>query len=128
MGRAVTVLCIDDEPNGLLLRKFLLEGSGYRVLTATSGPEGIAVFENEPVDLVVLDYTMPEMDGGEVARELKRQNPQVPILFLSAHLTLPREVLKLVDGFVTKGESPAQLLEKIANAVCLQGLSRFCQA
>lgn len=61
------ILCIDDEPKGLQVRQVLLEMDGYRVLTATSGREGLELFATNPVRTVVLDYRMPEMDGGQVA-------------------------------------------------------------
>jgi CheY-like chemotaxis protein len=61
------ILCIDDEPVGLRVRKMLLESQGYKVLTATSGREGLQLFATHPVDAVVLDYTMPEMNGDQVA-------------------------------------------------------------
>ena len=66
-----TVLCIDDEDNQLLLRKLLLEEAGYRVFTATSGEEGIRVFQAEQVDVVIVDYWMSRMNGLVVARALK---------------------------------------------------------
>lgn len=58
-----TILCIDDEPVLLELRRTLLERAGYRVLIAATGREGIRVFGLEKIDLVVLDYWMADMDG-----------------------------------------------------------------
>ena len=68
-----TVLCIDDEPQGLVVRKAILRNKGYEVLTATSGPEGLKLFEANPIDAVVLDYSMPGMNGGQVAAELENE-------------------------------------------------------
>jgi len=53
------VLCVDDELIGLQVRKILLERAGYRVLTAPDGAAGLEVFAAEPVEVVVLDYSMP---------------------------------------------------------------------
>jgi CheY-like chemotaxis protein len=78
------VLCVDDEQVGLQVRKILLERAGYRVLTAPDGPSGLAIFAAEPVEAVVLDYSMPGMHGGEVAVRMRQTKPQVPILLLSA--------------------------------------------
>jgi CheY-like chemotaxis protein len=105
-----TVLCIDDEPNGLLVRRMLLESQGYQVLTATGGREGLDLFSANPIRAVILDYAMPGMDGGAVAAELKRMKPDVKILLLSAYVDLPQEVLDLVDARAVKGSSPTSFL------------------
>jgi CheY-like chemotaxis protein len=108
-----TVLCVDDEKIGLRVRKIMLENRGYRVLTATNGPEGLRAFEENKVDLVVLDYYMPDLNGGEVASEMRRRRPGVPIVFLSAYFSLPPEALDLADAFITKGDPPDVLIERI---------------
>ena len=108
-----TVLCVDDERIGLRVRKILLEGEGYDVLTAADGKEGLTVFEQNDVDLVVLDYYMPGLNGGQVAAEIRRRRPDVPIILLSAFFSLPPEALELADAFITKGEAPEVLIEKI---------------
>lgn len=107
------VLCVDDELVGLQVRKLLLERAGYRVLTAPSGPEGLEIFSAEPVEAVILDYSMPGMHGGEVATRMRQTKPTVPILLLSAYIGLPAEVLSLVDLYMTKGEGPPILLSKL---------------
>src|SRR5437879_7977624 len=73
-----TVLCIDDEDDQLLLRKLLLEKEGYRVFTATSGEEGIRLFQTEHMDLVIVDYwdVSDERCGGSARTErTAQQNP-----------------------------------------------------
>ena len=111
MGRLV--LCVDDEKVGLQVRKMLLERAGYTVLTAHDGPSGLEVFENNPVEAVVLDYSMPGMHGGEVAALMRERKPHVPILLLSAYLGLPPEITQLVTVYMTKGEGAPALLEKL---------------
>lgn len=108
------LLCVDDEVVGLKVRKIILERQGYEVLTASHGAEGLKVFHQNDVDAVVLDYYMPGMNGGAVASAMKEKKPQVPIILLSAYLTLPETVMATVDAFITKGDSPEILLEKIA--------------
>jgi CheY-like chemotaxis protein len=108
-----TVLCVDDERIGLRVRKILLEGHGYRVLTATDGAQALELFDHNDVDLVVLDYYMPGLNGGEVAAELRRRSPNVPIIFFSAYFSLPPQALELANAFITKGEAPDVLIEKI---------------
>jgi CheY-like chemotaxis protein len=116
------VLCVDDELIGLKVRKILLERSGYRVLTAPNGSAGLELFRNEPVDCVVLDYSMPGMNGGEVAAKMREVKPHIPILLLSAYVGLPSEVLSIVDMCMTKGEGPPVLLDKLGSL--LQPASR----
>lgn len=108
------ILCVDDEVTGLSVRKMILESQGYRVFTAENGPEALAQFSSNGIDLVVLDYSMPGMHGGVVAEKMKRLRPAVPILMLSAYVDLPSETLALVDKYVTKGEPPPVLLGAIA--------------
>ena len=107
------ILCIDDEATGLLVRKILLQSQGYEVLTAESGREGLELFRANPVEAVVLDYAMPEMNGDQVAIALKRLNPNVKILLFSAYVKFPEEVMQWVDGFAVKGDHPAALFNAL---------------
>lgn len=91
----------------------LLERAGYRVLTALDGPAGLDIFTREPVEAVVLDFSMPGMTGDQVARNMRQVKPAVPILMLSAYTSLPQEVTRLVDLYMTKGEGAPALLEKL---------------
>jgi CheY-like chemotaxis protein len=109
------VLCVDDELVGLQVRKLLLERAGYRVVTAENGPLGLEIFSTEPVEAVVLDYSMPGMHGGEVAAKMREIKPAVPILLLSAYIGLPPEVTSLVDLYMTKGEGAPLLLTKLSS-------------
>jgi CheY-like chemotaxis protein len=112
-----TVLCVDDEAIGLRVRKIMLESHGFKVLTASSGQQGLTVFDDNDVDLVVLDYYMPGMNGGDVAAEMRRRRPMVPIIFLSAYFSLPPAALELANAFITKGDPPDVLIEKIEQLV-----------
>jgi CheY-like chemotaxis protein len=113
------VLCVDDEVVGLRIRKILLERAGYQVVTAPDGPSGLVLFGVHPVDAVILDYSMPGMNGGEVAEKMRQTKPEVPILLLSAYVELPEQVRSLVDIYMTKGEGAPTLLEKLSNLLSL---------
>jgi CheY-like chemotaxis protein len=117
------VLCVDDEVIGLRVRKILLERAGYEVLTAPDGHSGLELFATHPIDAVVLDYSMPGMHGGEVARKMRQTKPTVPILLLSAYVGLPAEVCSLVDLYVTKGEGAPVLLEKLGSLLPVPAVS-----
>jgi CheY-like chemotaxis protein len=112
-GAIVILLCVDDEPIGLKVRKMLLEREGYAVLTALSGAEGLELFAANPIEAVVLDYSMPGMNGDQVAEKMKRLKPSVKILLLSAYVDLPEEALRFVDRRAVKGVSPTSFLEEL---------------
>jgi PAS domain S-box-containing protein len=115
---AATILCIDDETAGLMPRRLLLESAGYRVIEARSGLEGIRLFQSEKVDAVILDYWMSGMKGTQVASELKRIKPSVPIIVLSGMMELPGEAAGLVDEWMIKGSTRAeQLLNSISTLI-----------
>lgn len=113
------ILCIDDAEVALRVRKLLLASAGYSVLTASSGGEGLALFKQSPVDLVIADHFLSDKTGAEIAREMKELKPQVPILIVSAAAELPAG-LEFTDGFLSKGEGPDSLLEAIAGLLRAQ--------
>ena len=109
------ILCIDDEEPALVVRRRLLEKVGYRVFTALTGKEGIEIFRYQPFDLVILDYWMADMDGLDVAAELKRLKPKTPIIILSGYTAILDEGLGKVDLWLRKGEAdPEQLITAVA--------------
>ena len=108
-GRKRIILLIDDEQKQLRLHEVVLELSGYTVLTASSGRQGLALLSSCTVDEVLLDYEMPEMDGGKVAAEIKKTHPELPILMLSGYELLPKDALQFVNGFVSKRNVPTFL-------------------
>jgi two-component system cell cycle sensor histidine kinase/response regulator CckA len=108
------VLCIDDNEDVLECEKSFLESFGYTVLTAASGDKGLELASTHSVDVVILDYFMPEMNGQEVAIEMRRLRPQAPIIMLSGAVDVPPQALKHVDAFVAKDRLASQLLPAIA--------------
>jgi CheY-like chemotaxis protein len=108
-----TILCVDDERTGLLVRKFVLEKSGYQVMTAERAPQAIAIVQKTPLDAIVLDYVMPEMDGLRLAKTIRQINPDVPIIMLTALNEVPEHSDFMLDGFVVMGKSPSALLEAL---------------
>ena len=123
------ILCIDDEELGLEIRKMVLEREGFSVLTARDGPTGISLFDTSQVDAVVLDYAMPGLDGGQVAAILRKRQPNIPILMLSAYVALPEHVMRVVSVSATKGDGAFTLVDKLrellqANAPDARGGSR----
>src|SRR5258708_18574582 len=108
-GREKTLGWVEKNQSSLKIWKIILEDRGYKVLTASSGREGLEVFASNVIDAVILDYQMPEMNGELVAGVMKRAKPRIPILMLSGCVSLPESALLLVDEFVPKGE-PVEFL------------------
>jgi DNA-binding response OmpR family regulator len=110
-----TILVVDDEPKIVQLVRDYLERAGYRVLTASNGKTALALAHSERPDLIVLDLGLPEMDGLDVTRTLRRDS-NVPILMLTAR---SEETDKLVglelgaDDYITKPFSPKELVARI---------------
>jgi CheY-like chemotaxis protein len=107
------ILCIDDAEVALRVRKLLLASAGYVVLTAASGEEGLEVFKQKSVDLVIADHFLSDKSGAEIAAEMKGMKPQVPILIVSA-AEEPPAGLEFADGFLSKLDGPDALLDRVA--------------
>jgi len=116
-ARCKTILCIDDDDGVLSYHRALLERRGYEVLTAASARRGLEIAAACGVALVVVDYHMPEMDGHEVATEIKRLRPQIPVVMVSSDEEIPEHVLKVVDAFISKDEASRRLLPIITEIV-----------
>jgi len=110
---APVILCIDDEALGLEIRKIVLEREGYIVLTAGNGRTGIEMFRRQRVDAVILDLSMPEMPGDQVAAELRALRPDLPILLLSGRAETPVEMRDSITLAASKGEGAQALLDNV---------------
>jgi CheY-like chemotaxis protein len=109
------LLCIDDDYETLKVRTVLLETSGYVVLTATSATEALRILADDAsINLVLLDYLMPEMNGDRLAAAIRHQYPNLPLLAVSAVGQLPTAFVNTVDATVQKGQTPEILLSAIA--------------
>ena len=98
---ANNVLYIEDNPDNMMLVQRALEARGYHLLKAMNGLDGVAAAENEPVDLILLDINLPDIDGYEVARRLrsnnKRELKSVPIIAITAN-ALKGDAEKALDA------------------------------
>lgn len=109
------ILVVDDEAPIRELVRFYIEKEGYTMLEAENGIEALEVFENEYVDLAVVDVMMPKMDGWELVSELK-QIRDVPVVMLTA-MGESKDKLKGfdlgVDDYVVKPFDPDELMARI---------------
>jgi DNA-binding response OmpR family regulator len=95
-----TLLCIHRDPDQLNL----LKENGYELATATNGSDGLRLFMSRPVDAVVLEHHLSQLNGTAIADEIKRARPQVPIVMLVDDMELPAAALKSVDALVVKSD------------------------
>jgi CheY-like chemotaxis protein len=107
------LLWIDDFEPGLAMYKLMFEVLGFRVLTASSGAEGIRLATRNYVDAVVTDYEMPEMNGEAVASAIKALKPSVPVLIFSGSTLISARCRRVVDAFCDKAGSRDALLAAI---------------
>jgi Response regulator containing CheY-like receiver, AAA-type ATPase, and DNA-binding domains len=115
------ILCIDDDVSVLECEREFLTTFGYRVLTAPSGDAGLRLASKNCVDVVIVDYCMPQMNGQEVAIEVRRLRPQATIIMLSGSLAVPQEAVNTVDAFVRKDRLATELLQAIETNFPIDG-------
>ncbi len=112
------ILVVDDDPHIRDVISFALEKAGMKTVAARDGAEALDLFGRAGADLIVLDINMPERDGLDVCRELRRQS-DVPVLFLSSRDDEVDRIVGLeigADDYVTKPFSPRELVARV-NAI-----------
>jgi two-component system, OmpR family, alkaline phosphatase synthesis response regulator PhoP len=109
------ILVVDDEPNVLsIVRSYLLK-EGYQALEAQDGRKALEVFQREKPDLIVLDIMLPEIDGMDVLREI-RKSSQTPVILLTARAEDADKLVGLelgADDYVVKPFSPRELVARV---------------
>jgi DNA-binding response OmpR family regulator len=109
------ILLVDDEPEILEICRDYLKASQYEVVTAKDGAQGLSFARREKPDLIVLDLMMPEMDGLDLCRVLRRES-NVPIIMLTARVEETDKLVGLelgADDYMTKPFSPRELVARV---------------
>lgn len=110
-----TILVIDDDPHIREILEYSLAKAGFRPIAAADGRAGLDAFHRERPDLIVLDILMPEMNGTEVCKEIRRTS-KVPIVFLTSVDDEVDRILGLEiggDDYLTKPFSPRELIARV---------------
>jgi DNA-binding response OmpR family regulator len=109
------ILVVDDEPQIVRVLRGYLESAGFQVIVAYDGVEALAAYRHEAPDLIVLDLALPEMDGLDVARAVRRES-DVPIIMLTARVDEADRLIGLelgADDYVTKPFSPREVVARV---------------
>lgn len=112
------ILCVEDDPMYLILRKKVLELDGYMVTGVTTAADALTALRKSPVCAVIADHMLQGTTGTDLATEMKKIKPDVPIILFSGSMP---EHLDGVDVYVNKGEPTAKFLKIVREVV-----QRFC--
>ncbi len=108
------ILLVDDEEGIQMLYREELEDDGYEVISAYTGEEGLEKFKAEAPDLVILDIQMPGMNGIETLRQMKKHNPELPVILSSAYNEYKQDLGAWAsDEYVVKSSNINELKEAI---------------
>ncbi len=110
-----SILIVDDEPSILQSLSGLLSDEGFDVLTASNGYEALKVIDSESPDLVLLDIWMPGIDGIETLKEIKKDNPFIPVIIITGHGTIETAVKATKLGAFDLIEKPLSIDKVIVN-------------
>jgi DNA-binding NtrC family response regulator len=111
-----TLLLVDDEPMVLSLLTSAFKNQGFRVLCASDGKEALSLFAAEPIDLAIMDYSLPDLCGADLYSQFHTQKPELPIVFLTGCPNLETAVNLMKEGvrdYLTKPFSLEEISERI---------------
>jgi two-component system cell cycle response regulator DivK len=114
---AKRILCVEDNPQNMRLVRKILQHHGYEVLEAEDGLSGVESALRDQPDLILMDVNLPDIDGLEATQRIKREQPTMPIVALTASAMYGDEERCLAagcDGYISKPVSKTVLLEKLA--------------
>ncbi|QIF57301.1 MULTISPECIES: two-component system response regulator GlrR [unclassified Providencia] len=120
--KSANLLLVDDDPSLLKLLGMRLSSEGFKVTTAESGPEALKILQKEKLDLVISDLRMDEMDGMALFDEIQKAHPNMPVIILTAHGSIPDAVAATQRGvfsFLTKPVDKDALYKSIDEALAL---------
>jgi len=124
------ILIIDDERPILLTLEALLSRHGFEIETAQTAGAGLKALKNKPASLVLLDLQLPDVQGLEILDQIKAEQPETPVIILTAHDTLNNAIESIKRGayhFISKPYAPEELLSLVEKALEKQSLLRETQ-
>ena len=109
------VLIVDDDQVILHLNSSILRKKGYEVVVCRDAAAAVAIVKAKEIDLAILDFQMPAMNGAELAALCKAEHPEMKVILFSGHLGMTKQELAFVDLFIAKSEGVLALLEAVKN-------------
>jgi DNA-binding NtrC family response regulator len=120
MKRKANVLVVDDEKTVCNSCKKILTQEGYNVDTALSGEEALNKLKGDGFDVVITDWKMPEIDGIEVARRIKKENPNITVIMITGYPSVESSIKAMRTGisdYVPKPFTPEELSDVVMRAL-----------
>ena len=117
-----TILIVDDEKNYPPILAAVMEEEGFEALMANSGEEALAILKHSDVDLVLTDMKMPAMDGIELLENVKKKDPELPVIMMTAHGTVEKAVEAMQKGaysYIMKPFDNSSLIIYVNKAVAM---------
>ena len=116
-----TVLIVDDEEAALETMSDALSNQGYEIITTSSGKEALTIMQDRPVDVVLTDLKMPDVDGMEILRIAKDMDPQAQVIMITGYGSIEKAVRAMRAGAADFIEKPvlslAAFREKVKKAL-----------
>lgn len=110
---AMTLLCVENQPDSLDMLKFMLEGIGYEVMTATNAREALDLLRGKQLDGVLLEYDLPDGTSSAVRAEMKRIKPEVPVLLFAGVGTQTPFLLRFFDSYLRSENRLEEVFENL---------------
>lgn len=117
MKQKYCILVADDEAAIVSFVREVLSDEGYEVLTAQNGSDALSILVTKRPDLAILDHTMPELNGGEVLDQIRKQGVNTPVVIMSANTTAELFMLAGADDFLAKPFEIPALLEIVKRRI-----------
>jgi len=107
----INVLCVENHAENLQTLRFILERAGYKVISASTGEQGVSMLKRQPIEGVLLEYDLPDATGATVRAEMNRIKPEIPILLFAGVGSQTPFLIKFFDSYLRNAERPAPALD-----------------
>ncbi len=121
MNDQIRILVVDDEPEMCHLIKQILKQDGYQIDVSFSGIEALQMIKSFNYHLLLTDLEMPEVDGIELTRKAKKQNPEIRVLMVTGNATVDADIRSLrhkIDGYIRKPFNISKLRKVVRQTLC----------
>lgn len=117
-----SILCVEDDPVLLTVRRMVLESAGYTALVAADAEKALELVKTAALDLVITDYRLTRGTGTKLAAEIKEIHPHLPVWIISGLPALP-DGLGVADEFISKTIAPQELIARVGALLRLKANS-----